>query len=483
MQPTETANGPPDVLADLRKLVLRPGVLREESPGGFALWLPGERGRGFQHWDRINILARSVFTPAPGVIAASAGGVALRQALGGALHRLWRRIRSHRSEASWVVPGGGAAEPCGDRQTDLLVAGSADAESFDAARVRELWPRGGDVRQLGPAFFLVRGVPMETVGAASMAAAASPDARRQLAETRLAEARSAGDCHNEAIAGTDLALIELREGRTDRAVELLEEARRATANTGNWALECDVLVNLGYAMIQADQSRRALPILEQALALAREVGDRFAEKLALERLGHAHTGLRDCARALEYFEQALALATATGDRKQQAELLWYMAIQQAEAGRSDWSQAHAQAAVDLLEKAQDPRAAVYADHLRRFSTGSPPAGAAGGSIPPSASQAAPRGELLVVQAGASNPVTGQPPQKGPGLLKMALTATTSAVRHAGSGFRNVSEAELRRRLNTCAACEQHTGLRCRVCGCFTTFKTRMAHERCPAGKW
>jgi hypothetical protein len=66
---------------------------------------------------------------------------------------------------------------------------------------------------------------------------------------------------------------------------------------------------------------------------------------------------------------------------------------------------------------------------------------------------------------------------------MALTATVSAARYAGSGFHTVPEAELRKRLNTCAACEQHTGMRCRVCGCFTNVKARMAHEKCPAGKW
>jgi hypothetical protein len=28
-----------------------------------------------------------------------------------------------------------------------------------------------------------------------------------------------------------------------------------------------------------------------------------------------------------------------------------------------------------------------------------------------------------------------------------------------------------------------TGLRCRICGCFTAAKARLDHERCPAGKW
>jgi hypothetical protein len=40
-----------------------------------------------------------------------------------------------------------------------------------------------------------------------------------------------------------------------------------------------------------------------------------------------------------------------------------------------------------------------------------------------------------------------------------------------------------KRLQTCAGCEYHTGLRCRVCGCFTGAKAALAHEECPVGKW
>jgi hypothetical protein len=47
-----------------------------------------------------------------------------------------------------------------------------------------------------------------------------------------------------------------------------------------------------------------------------------------------------------------------------------------------------------------------------------------------------------------------------------------------------SPAELaKQRIIVCASCEHHTGVRCRVCGCFTTVKSKMLHERCPLGKW
>jgi hypothetical protein len=57
------------------------------------------------------------------------------------------------------------------------------------------------------------------------------------------------------------------------------------------------------------------------------------------------------------------------------------------------------------------------------------------------------------------------------------------AKFAGSGFKVTPSAIIAQRLKTCNNCEHHTGVRCRLCGCFTSAKTRMAHEECPIGKW
>jgi hypothetical protein len=108
-----TLNG---ALADLRRLVLRPDILREESPRQLALLLPEERGRGLQHRDRITVQARSAFSPAPGVIAAPAGGVALRQAPGGCFISCGEGFvvpRRRRVGSSRGRRGGGVWRPTG----------------------------------------------------------------------------------------------------------------------------------------------------------------------------------------------------------------------------------------------------------------------------------------------------------------------------------------------------------------------------------
>ena len=79
--------------------------------------------------------------------------------------------------------------------------------------------------------------------------------------------------------------------------------------------------------------------------------------------------------------------------------------------------------------------------------------------------------------------TGTDPSSGPGLLRMAVSATKAMMKFIGSGLKTTAPDIQQNRMATCQACEHHTGLRCRICGCFTNVKTRMAHEQCPIGKW
>jgi hypothetical protein len=86
-----------------------------------------------------------------------------------------------------------------------------------------------------------------------------------------------------------------------------------------------------------------------------------------------------------------------------------------------------------------------------------------------------------IDAGAV--VQPAPTATGPGLLRMAVSATQSMAKFMASGMRTVPNSTYEQRIQTCAACEHHTGLRCRICGCFSATKARMLHENCPLGKW
>jgi hypothetical protein len=66
---------------------------------------------------------------------------------------------------------------------------------------------------------------------------------------------------------------------------------------------------------------------------------------------------------------------------------------------------------------------------------------------------------------------------------MAVSAAKAMAKFLGSGFKVVPDEVYRKRLQTCAVCEHHTGVRCRLCGCFTNAKAWLPHEDCPIRKW
>jgi hypothetical protein len=142
--------------------------------------------------------------------------------------------------------------------------------------------------------------------------------------------------------------------------------------------------------------------------------------------------------------------------------------------------AHAQAAVDLMRRLGRPQAGWYAHHLAGFRSG---------RVEATPSGPGPMGDLPASYLGASidaSPLEARPgprPPKGPGPLRMALSAAGSMAKFLGSGFATAAPEVHRRRIEACASCEHHTGLRCRVCGCFTAAKARLQHERCPVGRW
>ena len=223
--------------------------------------------------------------------------------------------------------------------------------------------------------------------------------------------------------------------------------------------------------------RRAREVLENALPLVRQAGDRYAEKLVLERLGMAQANLRDPAGALALANKALEMTRALGDRQQEVRLLWNQAIAHADMNQRDLALARAQESVDLLRKLGKPEAAWYGAQLQRYRMDF--SGLAGqGSSGAYVMTGGPMGGSVTTAS-----QTGSEPNTGPGLLRMAVSATKAMMKFIGSGLKTTAPEIQQNRMATCQACEHHTGLRCRVCGCFTNVKTRMAHEQCPIGKW
>jgi tetratricopeptide (TPR) repeat protein len=463
------------------------GILTEPIPGSawVALWLPGPPAEGYQSWERIAPSGPTGFVAGPGIRAAPATLVRVRQRVAGFFAQLFRRGAGY----SWSLPNGRTGEQVGPRQTDLLLVWAEDATvPLEAQWVQARWPEGDRVQRLGKNLYLVLGVNQAVPGspaAAPAAAAAHPEeplaGARLEVERSLAAARALHDRRREASALADLGVIYLHQSQIKPAITTLGQALALARQVEDQARESDILGNLGLVTLAAGDARRAREIFALSLEAARRAGDRFAEKMALERIGVAHTRTAQPAEAVAAFDEALTLARAVGHRKHEADLLWYLGIAHAEGGQRDLALARAQASIRLMEQMGNPQAAVFAEHLQKYQAGETGTALGGAPAEPSALLGGSVEADLLAGPIAS---PGRPSvAQGPDLLRMALSAAKAMAKFVGSGFKTVPAQTLRQRLETCAACEHHTGVRCRLCGCFTSAKARLPHEECPLGKW
>jgi tetratricopeptide (TPR) repeat protein len=475
---TEANGSSAGIKPDWRKLTFAEGIVPESTPDGnrLAFWLPGERADGFEHWERVNYLPNSEFAVECGICAAKAVSILTRRSARTTL--LGKLFRRSKAEQSWVLPNGNQVEQCGDRRSDnLLVWKEDDNKSLDESWLKSRWPQSKRLDRIGNNLFLVSGVELPRPSSDEEHGIACP---RTAAEYAVAQARLTGDQVKILTALADLGAVHVNEGSAEKAIAVLGEALQIAVQLGDKSRQADILGNMGYVTLLAKETRKALELFERSLVIAREAGDRFGEKAALERKGFAFSQMGDAVRAIDCFGQALTLARELGHRKHEADLLWYLAIPYAEIGRRDEALEYGQAAIDLMRKTRNPIADKYAEHLEKYRTG--------GTLTSGDDQGGLLGNAANYLGGSIIAgMWGQPgmqgPTEGPGLLRMALTAARSMMKFVGGGMKITPPLILQQRVRTCAACEHHTGLRCRLCGCFTHAKARFEHEECPIGKW
>jgi tetratricopeptide (TPR) repeat protein len=317
------------------------------------------------------------------------------------------------------------------------------------------------------------------------ARAPAPGSGSAAAHEILEQARRHGDERKEIFALTDLAILLLLEGNTDRAQAFFSKAWGIAERLDDRPAEMYVLDGVGLAGLVTDQPYQAIESFGRELWYARASSDRIAEKVALSRLGLTYVRLGMRARALTYFEEALRLARELGDRLHEVELLWSVGIQHAELAHREEAIAHVQAAVDLLVTMGKPQAAWFAYHLEVYR-----AETANNITPQEQAQ-----QLTSAEIHFSRPDTerGQLPNAGLAgvsqapsasrLVAIPLRTAMAMAKFVASGLKTATPETLQSRLSTCAGCEHHSGLRCRVCGCFTGIKARIAEEECPLRRW
>jgi len=466
-----------------KKLDLFKGILREPSldENRLIVWIPEAIGGKAQSWERVSNVAGAEISENRGVYSTAAVSIRACPKKTGLIGGLIRRFRQQSESQTWILPNGQEAEQIGTRWTDLLLAWSDETTALlDEAQIKSLWPQCQEIKKIAANLFLVRGAELQSRIDQLEPPAITQETAVQLAEEMLATARRAQDRRREIVAMTDLGIVFTRIGETDRAVSLLEEALALVRPIGDRLLESDVLENLGLALLQAGEPQRSLDLLKPVLEYARTAGDRFAEKMAFFHLGLAYSAMRDFNRSREHLDHALAVARQFNDPQGEAELLWRLAVINAETGHNDQAVSRAEEAMTLYKEGGNPQVAWLKTNLEKYRAGliSVPVGSQSElSSPPIFG-----GQIITGGWSGVQPSQGQR-ASGPGLLRMAFSAMTSIAHFTRAGFKPAPSETYRHRLQTCGQCEHHTGLRCKLCGCFTKVKAWMPHETCPIGKW
>ncbi len=470
---------------DWQRQHLDSGVQREPSPDGnrIILWLPVTVDGGARQWERISNVPGAEVVEEAGVAATAATAIRAQPPSGGLLGKLLQKLRKSSDAPTWILPSGDSAQQIGERQIDLLLVWSDPViGALAEAALSTRWPNATRRQRLGSNLFLVGGIepPRQESAAPKSVRAPLPPAvaptapggnPREQAEHLLAIVRQAGDRQREAAVLADLGVACQRGGDAKSAVPHLEAALALARELGDQALVSDVLGTLGLALAALGQPARAVELIEQGLAAARASGDRFQIKAALDTMGQAYAAGRAPRRALAAFDEALTLARAAGDRSHQADMLWCCAIQHAELGDRAQALGQGREAIGIYQQLNHPSVAMLTEQLQKYASGAEDA-----RLP-----AADPGGAGVVVGGWST--SAPAPGAGPGLLRMAYTAVKSMAKFVGSGMKTVAPAVREERLRTCASCEHHTGVRCKLCGCFTSVKTWLPHEQCPLEKW
>lgn len=179
-------------------------------------------------------------------------------------------------------------------------------------------------------------------------------AERVVAQTvALRAVQRLGDSRAEAIVHRGLAVVYVRQGRTELAQEHSLHALRLSTELGDPVGSADSHRALASVAERLGRHEEALHHAQQALALFREVGDTVGEARALNNVGMTQAKLGDYRRAVSNCREALRLLEPLGDRITQAATWDSLGYVHNRLGEHDEAIAAYQCAVDQCRELGD----------------------------------------------------------------------------------------------------------------------------------
>ena len=460
-----------------------------EATNQVVLWVRGALAGAYQNWERLSSTAGEPIRQQGSLQFVRVAADAARQKVRNLFGKTIAPPHQATSDGDWQLPDGTFAERVDDSVGDrTLVWSAADSVPLEVVE-RDFAAHGAIVRLGANAFLIVpetdnSGLAHNENGKLNPTTQDKSDCAqiRDQASRALRAARAAGNRQHEATALIDMGIVSLRAGDLQQSVDFLREALGLAETLYDRELTSDALVNFGLALLATGQIERAEEVLRQEITEAQACGQVHRAKLAMDHLGAVHVKRGDIRGALARYQEALTLAEQAEDRQHQADLCWIMAVQHAELGERDQAVTKARQALALYTELGDPSASDLNDALQEFV-----ATVDGEMAPKSEGPTSPGGNEFtfgnVASSQSNSMASGLLAQHGPRMLWQAFSAAKSLARFVGTGLKTVDATIHQQRLSACAICPQHTGVRCRVCSCFTSIKAWLPHEKCPLGSW
>jgi len=239
-----------------------------------------------------------------------------------------------------VVPWLGPDLLMTDQNAALAWLDAERANLIAVARVaRPGWP--GHTIRLAATLFRY----LDAGGHFSEAITVHGDARRAASQT--------GDQAAEAIALTNLGVVNIRQGQDQQAADQLHQALNLFREVGDQAGQARALHNLGVIDVRQGQDQQAADHLYQALNLFREVGERVGQVRTLSSLGFIERRHGRYQQATTLQQGALTLSREMGDRNGEAYALAYLGELNLRQGRYQQATSYLQQALTIFRETGD----------------------------------------------------------------------------------------------------------------------------------
>ncbi|MES1242575.1 MAG: CHAT domain-containing protein [Acidobacteriota bacterium] len=132
-----------------------------------------------------------------------------------------------------------------------------------------------------------------------------------------------------------------------KALTLFETATAAAQESGDPALQVDLMDRTGAVLRSLGETEAAIAIYERALALARESGNRRGEAYTINNLAVAYNRTGDEPKALQLYEEGLRLWEKLGDVQELGTILYNLGAFHLQRGETDASLAYLNRALEL----------------------------------------------------------------------------------------------------------------------------------------